>query len=233
MTTEPSKTVTPQDLSAYFDEELTPDQAESIERALAEDLQLRTEHQQFGLLRGTVRAALDAEAQAVPAARFEQIWDQIDRAIERDVRLQAEANRNASIWTRLWAALRPIRVPVLTAAAAATIAIVVVGPGSDAPNNPEDAPSVAEASPPTPDAPVVTPPAHSERVALVEEPAAPGEPTAPADGKLSPMPVPEGSEAEIHGIEFGGKHGRISNTGTVTVLYVEEDETPPKSERSL
>ena len=47
------------------------------------------------------------------------------------------------------------------------------------------------------------------------------------------MPVPQSNEAEIHGIEFGGKHGRISHTGTVTVLYVEEDETPPNSERSL
>jgi anti-sigma factor RsiW len=231
MTTEPSKTVTPQDLSAHFDEELTPEQAQTIERALAEDVQLRTEHQQLALLRGTVRAALEAEAQAVPAARFEQIWDQIDRAIERDARLQAEANRNASLWTRLWDALRPIRVPVLAAAAAATIAIVVWGPGSDAPNNPEGAPSVAEASPPTSEPPAEVPPASSARVAVVE-PVNPAEST-PADGKLPPMPVPESSEAEIHGIEFGGKHGRISNTGTVTVLYVEEDETPPKSERSL
>lgn len=230
MTIEPSKTVTPQDLSAHFDEELTPDQAETIERALADDPQLRTEHQQFAVLRGTVRAALEAEAQAVPAARFEQVWDQIDRAIERDARLQAEANRHASLWTRLWAALRPVRVPVLAAAAAATIAIVVLGPGSGAPNNPGRAPSVAEASPPTPEAPVVAPPS-APRVADVE-PAPPAE-SMPSEGKLPPMPVPESSEAEIHGIEFGGKHGRISNTGTVTVLYVEEDETPPKSERSL
>lgn len=230
MTTEPSKTVTPQDLSAHFDEELTPDQAATIERALADDPQLRTEHQQFAVLRGTVCAALEAEAQAVPAARFEQIWDQIDRAIERDARLQAEANRHASLWTRLWAALRPVRVPVLATAAAATVAIVVLGPGSSAPNNPGGAPSVAEASPPTPEAPVVAPPS-APRVADVEA-VTPAEST-PAEGKLPPMPVPESSEAEIHGIEFGGKHGRISNTGTVTVLYVEEDETPPKSERSL
>lgn len=233
MTTEPSKPMTSQDLSAYFDEELTPEQAASIERALAEDPQLRTEHEQFGLLRGTLRAALEAEAQAVPAARFEQIWDEIDRAIERDARLQAEADRHASIWTRLWAALRPVRVPVLAAAAAAAVvAFVVIGPGADAPNNPAGSASVAEAPPPTTTEPSVAPIADSKRLAARQPEVAPA-PATSADPKLPPMPVPESNEAEIHGIEFGGKHGRISNTGTVTVLYVEEDETPPNSERSL
>lgn len=230
MSTEPSKTVTPQDLSAYFDEELTPEQAEAVAVALAEDSRLRSEHAELGMLGGVLRSALDAEAQAVPAARFEQIWDEIDRAIERDARLQAEANRNASIWTRLWAALRPVRVPVLAAAAAAVVAVVVLGPAADAPNNPADTPSVAEASQPTPMAPVVVPPAQPHRLALE----APVEPAPSAvDAKLPPMPVPQSNEAEIHGIEFGGKQGRISHTGTVTVLYVEEDETPPNSERSL
>lgn len=230
MSTEPSKTVTSQDLSAYFDEELTPEQAEAVALALAEDPRLSSEHAELGMLGGVLRSALDAEAQAVPAARFEQIWDEIDRAIERDARLQAEANRNASIWTRLWAALRPVRVPVLAAAAAAAVAIVVLGRGADAPNNLADTPSVAEAPQPTPTAPVVAPPAQPDRLAL-EAPAEPA-PSA-SDAKLPPMPVPQSNEAEIHGIEFGGKQGRISHTGTVTVLYVEEDETPPNSERSL
>lgn len=236
MNTEPSKPVTPQDLGAYFDGELTPEQAEAIALALAEDPQLRTEHAALGLLRGTVCAALDAEAQAVPTARFEQIWDEIDRAIERDARLQAEANRNASIWTRLWSALRPIRLPLLAAAAAGAIAILVVKPGFDGPNKPEDAPSVAAGSTPMPaTTPTVAPTVEPDRLAVKEPiaPIAPSEPAFSTDTKLPPMPVPETSEAEIHGIEFGGKHGRISNTGTVTVLYVEEDETPTNSERSL
>jgi negative regulator of sigma E activity len=232
MTTEPSKTVTPQDLSAYFDEELTAEQAEVVALALAEDPQLHSEHAQLGMLGGVLRSALEAEAEAVPAARFEQIWDEIDRAIERDARLQAGANRNASIWTRLWAALRPVRVPVLAAAAAAAVAIVVLGRGAGEPNNPESTPSVAEAPQPTlapAEAPVVAP-APPDRLAIK----GPAEP-APSntDAKLPPMPVPQSNEAEIHGIEFGGKQGRISHTGTVTVLYVEEDETPPNSERSL
>jgi anti-sigma factor RsiW len=229
MSAEPSKTVTPQDLSAYFDEELTPEQAEAVALALAENPELRSEHAQLGLLGGTLRAALEAEAQAVPAARFEQIWDEIDRAIERDARLQAEANRNASIWTRLRAALRPIRVPVLAAAGAAALAIVILGRGADEPNNPESPPSVAEVSPP---APVVAPPTQPDRI-IAEEAVAPLEAAPSTETRLQPMPVPESSEAEIHGIDFGGKHGRISHTGTVTVLYVEEDETPPNSERSL
>jgi anti-sigma factor RsiW len=230
MTTEPSTSVTPQDLSAYFDEELAPEQAAALERALADDPQLRTEHEQFGLLRGTLRAALEAEAQAVPAARFEQIWDEIDRAIERDARLQAQADRHASIGTRLWAALRPVRWPVLAAAAAAVIAVVMIDAGSGAPNNSPGSASVAEAPTPRTADPVAVPPDAPKRLAT-EEPLVPA-PTSP-DAKLPPMPIPEGSEAEIHGIDFGGKNGRISHTGTVTVLYVEEDETPPNSERSL
>jgi hypothetical protein len=231
MSPEPSKkSVTPQDVSAYFDDELTPEQAQVVALALVNEPHLRTEQSNLGLLRGTVRAALEAEAQAVPAARFEQIWDEIDRAIERDARLQAEANRNTSILTRLWALLRPIRVPVLAAAGAAAIAVFVVLAGSEAPNKPEDVPSVAEGSSPTP-APDVAIPADPDRFA-VKDPA-PLEPMSPTEPRLQPMPVPETSEAEIHGIEFGGKHGRISNTGTVTVLYVEEDETPTNSERSL
>lgn len=226
MTTETSNPVTPEELSAYFDDELDSGRAEAITRALEQDPELRDEHAGFGLLRGTVRASLEAEAASVPAARFEQIWDQIDRAIERDTRLQTEANRSDSIWTRLWAALRPVRVPVMVAAATAAIVAVVVTPGADGPNNPEDVPSVAEGKLPV-TAPQVTPRVVPDRLAVKE-------PTAPEpDAKLRPMTVPETSEAEIHGIEFGGKNGRISNTGTVTVLYVEEDETPTNSERSL
>ena len=47
------------------------------------------------------------------------------------------------------------------------------------------------------------------------------------------FPAPKAAEAEIHSVEFGGKAGRISQNGTVTVLYVEEGDTPQKSERSL
>ncbi len=228
MTTKTSQPVTSEELSAYFDGELEAERVDAVVRALEEDPSLRAQHSGLGLLRESVRTSAEAHAQSVPAARFEQIWDQIDRAIERDARLQADANRNASIWGRLWAALRPVRMPVMVAAATAAVVAVVVAPGS---NNPEGAPSVAEA-PALETTPVVAPElpprAAPDELALGEL-AAPSQP----DPKLRPMTVPETSEAEIHGIEFGGKHGRISNTGTVTVLYVEEDETPTNSERSL
>lgn len=231
MSTQPSNGIAPQDLSAYFDDELPPEQARDVARALEADPQLRAEHLELGSLRGVVCATLEAEAQAVPAARFEQIWAEIDRAIERDARLQAEADRNASIWTRLWAALRPLRVPAVVAAAAAAVAVVVVRPASDEPNNPEDIASVAPDPAPAP-APAVAPPVQPDRVAVHDPAPSPGAAEA-TDPTLLPMPVPETSEAEIHGIDFGGRNGRISNTGTVTVLYVEEDEAPTNSERSL
>lgn len=238
MSTEPSTGITPHDLHAYFDDELLPDQAATVAEALEADPALRTEYAQLRGLRSAVDASFEAVAQAVPSARFEQIWDEIDRAIERDARLQAEADRNASIWTRLWAAIRPVRVPVLAAAAAAAVTLLVVDPGADGPNKAEPEASVAEASPPnevaTPDA---EPPTDAPATKLAVVPPSPSpdpSPLAPEpEPRLAPMPVPQTHEAEIHGIEFGVRSGRISNTGTVTVLYVEEDETPTTSERSL
>lgn len=234
MSSETSSGVTVQDLGAYFDGELPADQAEAIARVLESDAQLRAEHLELGALSGAVRATLEVEAQAVPAARFEQIWDEIDRAIERDARLQAEADRNASIWTRLWAALRPVRIPVLAATAAAAVTLVIVGNGSDEPNNSPSMASVDQdptpapaPAPALPDAPSPEPTKIAKVDPGSDEPAI-SNPTP----TLTPMPVPDSSEVEIHGIEFGG-NGSISNTGTVTVLYVEEDEEPTTNERSL
>jgi len=234
MSTEPSTGITPNDLHAYFDDELLPDQAATVAEAIEADPLLRTELEQLQGLRATVGASFEAEAQAIPSARFEQIWDEIDRAIDRDARLQAEADRNASVWTRLWAALRPVRIPVLAATAAAAVTVVVLGPGADEPNNAEPIASVADDPAPsetiTEPAPTVAP---DPKLASNDSLVAPS-PTPPqADPMLSPMTVPDVHEAEIHSIEFGGRSGRISNTGTVTVLYVEEDEASTNSERSL
>jgi hypothetical protein len=47
------------------------------------------------------------------------------------------------------------------------------------------------------------------------------------------FPEPKPTEADIHRVDFGGHNGRISQTGTVTVLFVEEEAEPKDSERSL
>lgn len=239
MSSEPSTGITPNDLHAYFDDELLPDQAATVAEAIEADPALHTELTQLRGMRGVVDASFEAVAQAVPSARFEQIWDEIDRAIERDERLQAEADRNASVWTRLWAALRPARIPALAAAAAAVVTVLVVGPASDGPDPANKAESVAsvepEATPSSPDATPAPSQSMPDQIAAVPTPA----PPSPSKGApepeplLDPMPVPQTHEAEIHGIEFGVRSGRISNNGTVTVLYVEEDDAPTNSERSL
>ena len=82
MSTEPSNAVTPQDLSAYFDEELTPEQAEAVALALAQSPELRDEHAQLGLLGGALRATLEAEDQAVPSARFEHVRTRVEHRRE-------------------------------------------------------------------------------------------------------------------------------------------------------
>lgn len=238
MSTESSHGVTPQEICAYLDDELTADRVEIVSRALAEDPGLSAEYAQIGVLRGTVRASLEAEAEAVPSARFEQIWDEIDQAIERDTRLQADADRGASVWARLWAALRPVRIPVLAAAAAAAVTLVVVGNSGDEPNNSpavasvdENPAAVPDSSDPRPSSPVEPESKGSSTELAAADPLV--RPT-PPDPEIIPMAVPENSIAEIHGVEFGGKSGRISNIGTVTVLYVEEDDAEStNSERSL
>jgi hypothetical protein len=245
MSAEPSTGITPQDLHAYFDDELVADQAKTVADVIEADPQLRLEFEQLGGLRSTVSASLESEAAAVPAARFEQIWDEIDRSIERDTRLQEEAERNASIWTRLRAAFRPVRMPVLAAAAAVVVTVVVLGPGTDPvdplnplnqrdpldqraePNKTEGIASVdpnkSSAQTVAP-APAPTPEPEPTEIAVTD-------PDSEPSPKLSPMPVPENGEVEIHNVQFGG-NGSISSSGTVTVLYV-EDEEPTNSERSL
>lgn len=228
--------VTARQLHAYLDDELSTAEAATVAAALEEHAELRAEHEQARGLGAIVCASLEAEARAVPAARFEQIWDEIDRAIERDSRLQAEADRGVSIWSRLWAALKPARVPILAAAGAAAVTLVVVSTGSEEPNKTESVASVDEREAPAtePEAsPDPVPEAEPDKLADGESVKAPPSPSEPTP-EIVPMPVPENSDAEIHGIEFGGKNGRIGHTGTVTVLYVEEDDAQStNSERSL
>ena len=211
-----------QKLQMFFDDELDGGEKDEFARELDRDPELRRHLDQMGTMRNLVSRSLELRASEVPRARFEQIWDEIDRAIDVEQRA-ARAAAPVSIWSRLSAATRPFRTPLLTAAAAAAIAVVVVqftGP-SDVNQDPQVA-SVPEAQP----SKVAPEPGPTPNDQLAQR-----EPEPPPTPEV--FPAPKAASAEIHSIEFGGKAGRISQNGTVTVLYVEEDESPQKSERSL
>lgn len=202
------------DLQAFFDGELDEAGAERMARTIDRDPLLRQHLDQMALMRNLVGKSMEMRAVEVPGARFEQIWDEIDRTISQDA--ARPANAPASFWQRVWSALAPFRVPALAAVGAAAVAVVVmqVSPG---PVNEE--PGVASV------------PRTTERTPDVVQPLPKPAPNTPAIAET--FPSPRAADAEIHGIEFGGNQGRISHTGVVTVLYVEEDASSQKSERSL
>jgi hypothetical protein len=219
-------------LQLYFDGELTGAEAHELAAQIEADPELTTELRQLGILRELIAEGLMRKAAEVPQARFEQLWDEIDRAIERQEREGSGEPHHTSIWTRVLAAVRPLRIPIVATAAAAALALVVVNAmGEDGPENKAtDVPSIAheqEGSPrgKSPSEPPAEPPSKIASSAPKAEPS-----------ELEPalaFPEPKPSEADIHRVDFGGRNGRISQTGTVTVLFVEEDEGPKDSERSL
>lgn len=204
------------DLQSFFDGELDHTSAETMARSIDRDPALRRQLDQMSLVRDLVGRSMEMRAAEVPRARFEQIWDQIDRTIAQDAGRAAETP--ASFWQRISSALRPFRVPMLAAAGAAAVAVIAMQ--TVAPTTVNQAEGVASVpTPAEPPAPQVTP--------------APSPPVAPPTAIAESFPAPRAADAEIHGIEFGGNQGRISHTGVVTVLYVEEEAAPQKSERSL
>lgn len=213
-----------QRLQMYFDDELDDADAADVAREVDRDPELRHHLEQMGTMRGLVSRSLELRAAEVPRARFEQIWDEIDRSIDAEQKAARGATPE-SIWSRLWAGFRPYRTPVLAAAGAAALALVVVQfTGDDGLNRESPIASVPETSP-APGLPETGPtPAPSVEIAQRT-------PEAPTPPEV--FPAPKAAAAEIHSIEFGGKAGRISQNGTVTVLYVEEGDSPQKSERSL
>jgi hypothetical protein len=226
MNTSGSNRISPEDLQLYFDGELTGAEAQELSAQIDAEPALRSQLEEMGVVRDLVSAGLERRAQEVPQARFEQIWGEIDRAIDADVRAHEAAV--GSVWSRLSAALRSVRLPVLAAAGAAALAVVVLRSfdGSSDANKADEVASVEQ-----PDA--AGTPRHSS----------PPEPMSPHDAIASAPPSgepevrfsePRAAEADIHSIEFGGRNGRIGQTGTVTVLYVEEEpEDDNDSERSL
>lgn len=242
------------ELALHFDGESTGAEAHELAAQIDADPELREELAQLGIVRGLVQETLKTKAAEIPQARFEQIWDEIDRQLDREAAVAGP--QAGSFWTRVWTALRPVRIPLAAAAAAAAVTLVVVSVMDDDPGNPrkglgaennpgavasaqepaaEQEPNKAPASSAeSKDAPSVHP--AGERMAV-----APTNDLSPSnpddldglDGFDDDLPSPKKVEAKIHGVEFSGHTGRISKTGTVTVLYLEEEVQPKDTERSL
>lgn len=224
-------------LSAFFDDELEGESG--LAQAIAEDPELAAKLADLQFMRSMVVGALEQQAERVPEARFEQIWDAFDRTLERESRLQDAADAPPGFWERFLAWARPLRVPLATVAAASVLAVVLTksigSPDSGEPTNevasntPEEAPSEqpVEAHP----EPGPSEPSKGPTIAIAPEPA-------PEPGtNLDALSNPEPGEAQIKRIEFGGRTGTISqiegNRGTTTVIWVTEDEEPVDTERSL
>ncbi len=229
------------ELALHFDGELTGAEAHELAAQIDADPELREELDQLGIVQSLVQETLKRKAAQIPAARFEQIWDEIDRQLDRET---ATSPASGSFWTRVWTALRPARIPMAAAAAAAAVTLIVVSvTGSDSDkdvtggsNNPGAVASVEEpaAEPPAPQPESKTPSAlpAGDRMAVAPAPAPTPAPMSDDDTDVD-LPKPKKVEAEIHGVEFSGHTGRISKTGTVTVLYLEEEAQPKDTERSL
>ena len=221
--------VNQEDLELYFDGELTGAEAQELAAQIEAQPELAAELDKLGSLRGVVSAALMHKADEVPQARFEQLWDEIDRSLDQEEsRQRVAASEAPSFWSRLRGVLGPLRVPAMVAAAAVAVTVVVMRTGGDAstPNNP---PAVAseqgqrEVSTPMPAADQPQP--SGSKMAQAPE--------APPEAESKVFEAPEPGQADIESIQFGGKNGRIGRAGTVTVLYVEEDDESIETERSL
>jgi hypothetical protein len=97
---------------------------------LLRDPALRAKVEGVGELGELVRGHLELSADAVPAARFEQIWDVIDKAVA-----QPEAAKPRGVWHSIGAWFERYRGHVITgvvsAGAVAALALVLRGPSAD------------------------------------------------------------------------------------------------------
>lgn len=226
-----TKTISEQQLSAYFDGELSPAERTEVEQWLAREADGahgaaapsgRAVLAELGLMRDALGASLTAEAARVPEARFEQIWDEIDRALDRDTAAHQPATPSPSFWARAVGLLRPMWVPVAATAGVAAVLLAVIRGGAV----PTDAATTNTAE-------LVA--SKSDPLPLVAP--APATPGLVAAAEAEPVfPEPDMREADIERIEFSGKQGRIGTIegkrGTTTVIWV-SDEDPGTGQRSL
>jgi anti-sigma factor RsiW len=209
-----SKTVNEEQLSAYFDGELEPAERAEVEQWLARDAAGRATLAELGVMRDAIGASVAAEAARVPEARFEQIWDEIDRALDRETAAHQPTVTTPSLWTRMLSVLRPAWVPVAAVAGVAVVAVVFVNGGAVTPASDPTEVAAKPAAKPVLDAPALAAVPEVEAV----------------------FPAPDMHEAEIERIEFGGKNGRIGTIegkrGTTTVIWVSDEDEGP-GQRSL
>jgi hypothetical protein len=219
-------------LAAYHDGELAAAQKAAYEGELAHLAQSEGAPEpgtlkEWSLVGDLVRGALEIESEALPEARFEQLWDGFDRTLARDARLKTAANSTPSWSEKISAWFKPVALPMSLAAAAAVVAVVAM----PAPAAPEEGPKVAATV-----TPVVEGPTEALEASKPEE-AAPVLAEAAEGPAREFFPQAESNDAEIERIEFGGGSGTVSkiegSRGTTTVIWVQEDEEPVDSERSL
>jgi hypothetical protein len=88
----------------------------------------RAKVEAIGELGELVRGHLELTADAVPAARFEQMWDQVDKAI-------AAGGKPSGLWHRIGTWFEKYRGHVITgvvsAGAVAALALILRGPSGD------------------------------------------------------------------------------------------------------
>lgn len=215
---------TSEKIQALFDGELSAEERREMEALLADDADANASFEELGLLRQAIVGTLEAEAAAVPEARFEQIWDEVERTIVRDARLQEAADVNVSIWSRMAAFFKPLWAPTVAVAGVAAAVAIFVATSDDGAADDANTPAVVASKEPMP-APqesAVLPAAPAEEIVAVKVEA--GEPAS-------------NNEAEIQRIEFGGKSGRIDRIegkqGITTVIWISDDDETTDSERSL
>lgn len=204
-----SNSIPEEKLSAYFDGELEPAERQQIEQWLSRDTAGRATLAELGVMRDALDASLAMEAAKIPQARFEQIWDEIDRTLDRETSAHMPAVAAPSLWTRMLSVLRPAWVPMAAVGGVAAVLIVVANNDAVTPTNTDGA---VASKPTTVIAPEATP-------ALAVAP----------DLELT-FPAPDMHEAEIERIEFG-KNGRIGTIegkrGTTTVIWISDEDAGP------
>ncbi len=220
-------------LHAYFDGELTEAEASQLANEVAQNPELADELNELGLFHQAVEASFEATAAAIPQARFEQIWDEVERTLDADSRLQQAADASGSWWSRFGSLLRPFGIPAAAVGGVAAAFYLFVG------STPQPTPEVAEnkvveeAS----NGPVETAP-----VEALQEPekamASSSDTLAQKDDAPEPFPAPAPGVAEFERIDFGVSRGQVGmiegKSGTVTVVFLHEDDDEPASgERTL